>query len=568
MKIKTMRLQNFRRFTDLTITGIPETSKLVLLIGANGSGKSSLFDAFGFCVNVLKGSGFNADSWDYYRKSPSRPVRLEIEFGSNEFIRLSSDKEFRTSVILVGSKGMVSYENTIKSTSPLYGRTSFRQIPRLTRTAMGQGGNIDFEKDSDRPHYFIDRDERFENDVERIIDSIIQSVFLSDDKLVSEIREKFIHPLNKAFANIFGASNGTRLELLEIRPPVEGKIAQITFQKGESEFHYNNLSAGEKEIFNILVNLLSRRDMYRDTIYFFDEIDLHLNTSLQFQLLKEITENWIPENCQLWTASHSLGFIEYAKQSNLASIIDFDNYDYDQPQTLLPDPKDNPAIYEIAVGKDLLSSLFKDRRIVFVENADRKFYAMLDMPQTIFVSANNRDQVYHKVRSDQQYSGIVDRDFLTEDDIEQIRNAYPKLYLLRYYSIENYLYHPDNLAEYNRNRQIPFDRGKYVADLTEAKNREIDSFIGNLTLDRCGYPYFKEPEYDGKQLQNRFKNSKDNKEQTVVIIESIKSDDFETFYPSLPMKTCCTQLTQRQHIPKSELAKTAWFCDRIMELLQ
>ena len=56
-----------------------------------------------------------------------------------------------------------------------------------------------------------------------------------------------------------------------------------------------------------------------------DELDLHLNTQLQYNLLKEITENWIPENCQLWTASHSLGFIDYANGSEMAAIIDFDD---------------------------------------------------------------------------------------------------------------------------------------------------------------------------------------------------------------------------------------------------
>jgi len=49
VKLKKVHLTNFKRFTDLTIDQIPATSKLVLLIGANGSGKSCVFDAFNFC---------------------------------------------------------------------------------------------------------------------------------------------------------------------------------------------------------------------------------------------------------------------------------------------------------------------------------------------------------------------------------------------------------------------------------------------------------------------------------------------------------------------------------------
>ena len=51
MRIQSIQLQNFKRFTDLKIEGIPETAKLVLLIGANGSGKSSVFDALNLLGN-------------------------------------------------------------------------------------------------------------------------------------------------------------------------------------------------------------------------------------------------------------------------------------------------------------------------------------------------------------------------------------------------------------------------------------------------------------------------------------------------------------------------------------
>ena len=66
MKIKEIRINQFRRFTDLTIKDIPESAKLVILVGPNGSGKTSLFEAF---YHWYKRHGYHATGdRDYYVK--------------------------------------------------------------------------------------------------------------------------------------------------------------------------------------------------------------------------------------------------------------------------------------------------------------------------------------------------------------------------------------------------------------------------------------------------------------------------------------------------------------------
>ena len=551
MKISKIQLINFKRFNDLQIDNIPETAKLVLLIGSNGSGKSSLFDAFGFIDAAIKQDiPLNNTSWTYFKKDSALPVSVKFQ--------VDKKKEYLISNI--------DFVKPNLSANAFYGRTSFRQLSRLTRTALGQGGLIDFQKDSDRPKFFIDRDTRFENDIEIMTETILNEFFISN-QTNEQIKKKYIEPINKAFENILGNKNGTKLRLLKIIPPLDGKVAQIIFAKGVSEFHYNYLGAGEKEIFNLLINLLIRVPLYQNTIYYLDELDLHLNTQLQFNLLKEITENWIPENCQLWTASHSLGFIEYAKQSEQAAILDFDDFDFDAPRILSPEPKENPDIYEIAVGKEFLSSLFEKMTIYFVENKDRDYYATVGIPKSVFVPDNNRNNVYHKVRTSDM-KGIVDRDFLSNDDIKNIRKQYPSLYILHYYSIENYLYHPDNLEEYNQSKGREFDKNKYIKDLTKAKNEIKDTLSLHIPLSRTSYPYFGEPHFNGNPLQKRFRNEGENIEQSTSVQKYLNSNTFETFYKSLPMKTYCTHLQQRQNIPKSDLVKTKWFKNHIEKLLK
>lgn len=550
MRIKKIVLENFKRFTKLEIDNLPDSSKLVVIIGSNGSGKSSLFDAFGFFDAAIKRDvGVDDEFWNYFRKRTDNIVSVSLHLDDNSSYIVSS----------------TNFNRPALTPQTFYGRTSFRQIPRLTRTSLGQSGRLDFEKDSDRPRYFIERDNRFENDVEKVTETILRDFFRSGESN-EQIRNKYINPINSALNNIFGDSNGTKLQLIEIIPPLEGKVAQITFKKGESEIHYNYLSAGEKEVFNLLINLLSRAPLYQNTIYFLDEIDLHLNTKLQFSLLKEITENWIPENCQLWTATHSLGFIEYAKQSSHASIIDFDALNFDLPQSLFPELKDNPDVYEIAVGKEFLPALFQQMNIYFVENKDRDYYATIGIPNTVFVSDNNRNNVYHKVRAT-SYRGIVDRDFLSDDDIQQITEHYPNLKILNYYSIENYMYHPENLEEYYSSNKLTFDKNLYISDLTAAKNLVKDTIVLQITLSRSGYPYFGEPDFNGKPLQRRFRNYQENIDQSAIVQGYLSSDEIETYYKSLPMKTYCTTLPQRQNISKSNLVKTNWFKNQIQAII-
>jgi predicted ATPase len=50
MKIETIRLKNFKTFQDAEIKDIPN---FCVIVGANGVGKSSLFDAFGFLKDCL-----------------------------------------------------------------------------------------------------------------------------------------------------------------------------------------------------------------------------------------------------------------------------------------------------------------------------------------------------------------------------------------------------------------------------------------------------------------------------------------------------------------------------------
>ena len=75
MRIKSVQLKNFKRFTDLTISGIPDSAKLVVVVGPNGCGKSSLFDAFSHWYRMSTTGNWNGDL-AFYKKEGDAPFDL------------------------------------------------------------------------------------------------------------------------------------------------------------------------------------------------------------------------------------------------------------------------------------------------------------------------------------------------------------------------------------------------------------------------------------------------------------------------------------------------------------
>jgi predicted ATPase len=75
MKIETIRLRNFKAFRKLDLTDLPS---FLVVVGANGTGKTTLFDVFGFLHDCLKGSVRSAlDKRGRFREVLSRGCNPE-----------------------------------------------------------------------------------------------------------------------------------------------------------------------------------------------------------------------------------------------------------------------------------------------------------------------------------------------------------------------------------------------------------------------------------------------------------------------------------------------------------
>ena len=82
MKIESLRLKNFRMFRDVTIDKLPNCC---FFVGANGSGKSSLFDMFGFLrdaltYNVKQALAKRGGFFDVVSRGAVGAIELELKF--------------------------------------------------------------------------------------------------------------------------------------------------------------------------------------------------------------------------------------------------------------------------------------------------------------------------------------------------------------------------------------------------------------------------------------------------------------------------------------------------------
>ena len=532
MRITSLQLKNFKRFTDLTIEGIPKEAKLVLLIGSNGSGKSSIFDAF----NALAKTYSNRNETSYYSKNEAQS-KILIVFENGTII--SSD----------------NYGQEFLSRKPVkfIGRSSIRIVPRISN----QGNAEIIKNNQDEPQSFIDQDSRFVNDLsmymQQIDNALREPVFSGKSADTLKIFQDFIHPLNTSLINIFGGDSTTTIQIAEYQNATATTNGKLIFRKGNSKINYDLLSHGEKQVVILLLNFIVRREQYSDAIIYIDEMDCHLNTALQSRLLNEIVNTWIPDNAQLWTATHALGFIDFARHADNAAIIDLNLLNFDIPQVILPQPKSNLEVYDIAVPKDTIRNILKGYKLVTVENQNDQYYnAALGEKGYLFLPANNNREVFLTIKGDPGMLGLRDRDYLKSDEIDAIKKKFPNLRILDYYAFENYIYHPDNLAAL---RLPGYDRNAYITDIVRQKKDHLISIVDEIGTSRQTYVEFKEG----------IKMGEDRKE----ITNALQSEDLETFYPFFNMKKHYSRAFLTEfNLQIKDLVATEWFKNRIESILK
>ena len=511
MKIKNIELENFKRFTHLIINNIPSTAKLVVLVGPNGSGKTSFMEALN---HFYKYSGYN-DIGDYHYLSKEGNTKF---FENNKWYKHASkmvniefyDAEFRN---------VVGGNSNIKG--HFYFRSAYRNEPTFKIESMHKQND---PTQSIRLSTLIQNDQTVSSNYQRLISNTIDGIFnqANDSKTVASLREELTGKIRKSITTVFEDLHFTSLG----DPLANGNFY---FSKGNvTNFSYQNLSAGEKSAFDLILDMVIQSQYYPDAVYCIDEPELHMHTKLQGKVLRELF-SLIPGESQLWVSTHSIGMLQEAEEiehehPGTVVFLDFGNRDFDEDQLITPSKISRAVLnkfYELAFGD--FAKLMLPKTIVFCEGSqngktrkdfDKAIYDTIfgdTHPDAFFISAGSCNdiedieerpgEIINTLLSHSRIIKVIDRDDRTDYEISELNRKGIKV--LKERNLESYLLDDSvikKLCELN-NKPEQFEnciKAKKMAmansvsrkhapdDYKSAKGDIYNALKTNLGLTKCG----------------------------------------------------------------------------------
>ena len=511
MKIKKIELNNFKRFTHLIVEDIPETTKLVVLVGPNGSGKTSFMESMN---HYYKYAGYgNIGDYHYLSKTGNTKDFNHSQWYARASKIVSIDFHDASLPKDIGSS------NDIKG--HFYFRSAYRNEPEFQIDSMRRQHD---PTESIRLESLIQNDQTVSTNYQRLIANTISGVYDNgnDAKTVAALREELIGKIRTAIERVF-----EDLEFSSLGDPLQN--GNFYFTKGTTrDFSYRNLSAGEKSAFDLILDMVVQSKYYPDAIYCIDEPETHMHTKLQGKVLRELYL-LIPGQSQLWLSTHSIGMLQEAEEiekehPGTVAFLDFGGRDFDTDQLIRP-AKISRAVmdkfYELAFGD--FAKLMLPRTIVFCEgdsnggkrkDFDKMIYSTIfaeTHPEAFFISGGScndieniektHGEIIRTLLKNTTVIKMVDRDDRSATEILEL--AEKGITTLKERNLESYMLDDEVIkklcesvgkeVEYNeciKDKQAALEssknRGNASDDYKSARGDIYTALKKRLTLTKCG----------------------------------------------------------------------------------
>jgi hypothetical protein len=344
-----------------------------------------------------------------------------------------------------------------------YARSAYRHEPSFTIQSLQMQPGV---FDNYNQLQMINSDAKISSNYQRLVGQNLDELYTVNDSTTAvDLRDRIKNKINNALKNIF-----PDLELSSLGNPSSN--GNFYFTKGIAEnFEYMNLSAGEKAVFDLLLDLVLKIEELKDCIICIDEPELHIHTEKQGLLLRELY-NLVPDNSQLWISTHSVGIMAECKKINTDSpdsiaFLDFSDRDFDEPQILSPVKIDRTIwrkFLEFSVGN--LGELVMPENLIFCEGGlDGEIYSKIfnkEFPNFEFESVGSCSDVKTcvtkaapklKALEGIEIFGVIDRDDRSDAEIAEFNKINIKVLSKRH--IESYLFDDEIIrAVYDSNGEI------------------------------------------------------------------------------------------------------------------
>lgn len=339
MKIKTLRLNNFRRFEDFEITF---NQQLTVLVARNGAGKSSILDAVAtalgaFVTRLPKVAGLSLKEKDFRvfedgKKPPYMRINCESYNGIKWDRTERRDSSKKTTAGIPDAVGLKALNDYVDHFIDLYNENTAFELPVFIYYGTGRGvfdipqRKKGFSQTFSRFDTFngsLESRTNFKRFVEYFYfledrESSLQKEQRSFDLELPELKaiRLAIHQLMQDFSNPRGAS------------PAGIKVDWFGDDEVK-ELRIEQLSDGYRTILAMTMDIAARmaeanpeavNPLTTEGIVLIDEVDLHLHPGWQQHILTDLMRTF--PNVQFIVSTHSPQVISSVKPECLR-IIDW-----------------------------------------------------------------------------------------------------------------------------------------------------------------------------------------------------------------------------------------------------